>query len=111
MLDVIIDRDTPLYGQFTAAYERLMGFPTPPVVRGFGLSPVPRPERLDFWFGEPVDSRRFGTRFDDTAAARALWDEVKREILLGIQFLRDERDQGPDRGLLARLRPRIRSAR
>ena len=41
-------------------------------------------------------------RYDD-AAAHALRDEVKRAILLGIQFLRDERDRDPDRGLLRRL--------
>jgi 1-acyl-sn-glycerol-3-phosphate acyltransferase len=106
MLDVIIDQNTPVYGQFARLYERLMGFPTPPVVRGVGPTPVPRPERLYFWFGEPIDSARFGTRYDDTEAARALRDDVKQAILVGIQFLRDERDQDPNRSLLARLRRR-----
>ena len=99
-------RRTPIYGEFARIYEKLMGFPTPPIVRGVGLTPIPRPERLYFWFDEPIDSTRFGSRYDDTGAARALRDEVKQAILNGIQFLRDERDQDPNRGLIARLRGR-----
>ena len=103
MLDVVIDQNTPIDRQFASLYEKLMGFPTPPIVRGLGPTPVPRPERLYFWFGNPIDSTRFGSRFDDVAGARELRDEVKRTIILGIQFLRDERDQDPHRSLLARL--------
>jgi 1-acyl-sn-glycerol-3-phosphate acyltransferase len=106
MLDVIVDRATPVYGQFAALYEKLMGFAPPPVVRGVGLTPLPRPERLYFWFGEPIDTTRYRGSDDDTAAACELRDEVKLAILLGIQFLRDERDLDPNRGLLARLRRR-----
>lgn len=57
-------------------------------------------ERLYFWFGDPIDATRFGTRYDDTTAARALRDEVKQAILVGIQFLRDQRDQDPSREVL-----------
>ena len=106
MFDVIVDGTTPIYGQFSSLYEKLMGFPTPPIVRGVGPTPIPRAERLYFWFGEPIDTSSIGGRYDDTAAARVLRDEVKRAILLGIQHLRDERDQDPDRGLLTRLRRR-----
>jgi 1-acyl-sn-glycerol-3-phosphate acyltransferase len=77
MLDVVVDRQTPVYGQLSRLYEKVMGFPTPPIVRGFGPTAIPRPERLYFWFGEPIDSRLFGRRHDDTAAARALRDEVR----------------------------------
>ena len=104
MLDVIVDQATPIYGQFARLYEKLIGFPTPPIVRGVGLTPIPRPERLYFWFGDPIDTTRFGGRFDDTTAARAFRDEVKQAILAGIQFLRDERDQDPSRDVLRRLR-------
>ena len=104
MFDVVADQNTPLYGQVARLYEKVMGFPTPPVVRGVGPTPIPRPERLYFWFGEPIDAARFGGSFDDTDAAQALRDEVKRAILLGIQFLRDERDRDPHRSLVSRLR-------
>ena len=106
MLDVIVDKATPIYGGFARIYEKLMGFPTPPIVRGVGLTPIPRPGRLYFWFDELIESTRFGSRYDDTGAARVLRDEVKQAILNGIQFLRDERDQEPNRGLIARLRGR-----
>jgi 1-acyl-sn-glycerol-3-phosphate acyltransferase len=106
MLDVVVDQTTPIYRDFARIYEKLMGFPTPPVVRGVGLTPIPRPERLYFWFDEPIESAGFGSRYDDTDAACALRDEVKQAILNGIQFLRDQRDEDPNRGLIARLRRR-----
>ena len=102
MLDVIADVDTPVYGEFARLSKKVMGFPAPPVVRGIGLTGIPRPERLYFWFDEPIDTTRFVGQDDDTAA-RALRDEVKRAVLAGIQFLRDERDKDPDRDLTNRL--------
>jgi 1-acyl-sn-glycerol-3-phosphate acyltransferase len=102
MLDVIVDQKTPLYGQLALAYEKVMGFPTPPVVRGVGLTAIPRPERLYFWFGEPIDTTGFAGQDDDTAA-RAIRDEVKQSVMAGIQFLRDERDKDPYRDLTKRL--------
>lgn len=104
MFDVVIDQNTPLYGQLARRYEKVMGFPTPPIVRGVGPTPIPRLERLYFRFDEPIDATRFGGRFDDTEAARALRDEVKQAILLSIQVLRDERDQDPHHSLVSRLR-------
>jgi hypothetical protein len=99
-------QNTPIYGQLARGYEKAHGVPTPPVVLGVGPTPIPRPERLYFWFGDPIDTTRFGTRFDDTTAARALRGEVKQAILVGIQFLRDQRDQDPSCEVLTRLRRR-----
>jgi hypothetical protein len=82
--------------------KKVTGFPVPPVVRGVGLTPLPRPERLYFWFGEPIETTGFADRDDDTAA-RAVRDEVKQSLMAGIQFLRDERDKDPDRDLTKRL--------
>ena len=72
------------------------------MVRGVGLTGIPRPERLYFWFGEPVDTTGFAGQDADTAA-RTVRDEVKQAVLAGIQFLRDERDHDPDRDLAKRL--------
>ena len=102
MLDVIADVDTPVYGQLVRLSKKVTGFPVPPVVRGVGLTPLPRPERLYFWFGEPIDTTGFADHNDDTAA-RAVRDEVKASVMAGIQFLRDERDKDPDRDLTKRL--------
>jgi len=84
MLDVIIDQDTPVYGEFACLYEKFIGFPTLPVAVGVGGTPIPRPERLYFWFGEPIDATRFGSSADDHAAAQALHEEVKQAVVMGI---------------------------
>jgi 1-acyl-sn-glycerol-3-phosphate acyltransferase len=102
MLDVIADVDTALYGRLVRLSKKVTGFPVPPVVRGVGLTPIPRPERLYFWFGEPIDTTGFAGQDDDTGA-RAVRDEVKQSVLAGIQFLRDEREKDPYRHLTQRL--------
>lgn len=107
MLDVVVDKTTPVYGQFAELYEKLMGFPTPPIVRGVGLTPIPRPERLYFWFGEPIDTTRWDGHGEDDAAAGALRDEVRAAVEGGIEFLLDERERDPNRGLLERLKRRV----
>jgi 1-acyl-sn-glycerol-3-phosphate acyltransferase len=103
MLDVVADFNTPVYREFARLTKKVTGFPAPPVVRGVALTPIPRPERLYFWFGEPIDTARFDGRRDDDTAARTVRDEVKVAVLTGIQFLRDERDKDPDRDLVKRL--------
>jgi 1-acyl-sn-glycerol-3-phosphate acyltransferase len=102
MLDVIVDVDTPVYGRLARLSKKVTGFPAPPLVRGVGLTPIPRPERLYFWFGEPIDTTRFAGQ-DIDAAARAVRDEVRRSVRTGIQFLHDEREHDPDRALVKRL--------
>ena len=101
-LDVIADVNTPVYGRLARLSKKATGFPTPPVVRGVGLTPIPRPERLYFWFGEPIDTTRFTGQAED-AAAGTVRDETRQAVLAGIQFLRDERDKDPDRDLAKRL--------
>jgi hypothetical protein len=64
---------------------------------------MPRPERLYFWFGEPIDTTRFAGRHDDDAAARAVRDEVKAAVEEGIAFLQAERERDPHRGLVRRV--------
>jgi 1-acyl-sn-glycerol-3-phosphate acyltransferase len=103
MLDVLVDQRTPVYGQLARLYEKLVRVPAPPVVRGVGLTPMPRPERLYFWFGEPIDTTRFAGRHDDDAAARAVRDEVKAAVEEGIAFLQAERERDPHRGLVRRV--------
>jgi 1-acyl-sn-glycerol-3-phosphate acyltransferase len=102
MLDVIADVDTPVYGQLARLFKKVTGLPVPPMVRGVGLTPIPRPERLYFWFGEPIDTTGFAGRNVDTAD-RAVRDEVRQSVMAGIQFLHDERDKDPHRGLARRL--------
>jgi 1-acyl-sn-glycerol-3-phosphate acyltransferase len=106
MLDVVIDDTNPAYRPLARAFEKLTNWPAQPIVRGVGPMPLPRPERLYFWFGEPIDTTGFDGRSDDDDAARELGDEVKRAVAQGIAFLHDERDRDPHRSLARRLRAR-----
>jgi len=91
-----------VYARFAAAVEALTRAPLPPLVRGVGLSPLPRPERLYFWFGEPIDTTRFEGRHEDDDAARSLRDEVRAAVEGGIGYLLAEREHDPNRGLVRR---------
>jgi len=107
MLDVVLDNENPVYGQVAKLVEGAIGWPMLPAVRGVGLTPLPRPERLYFSFGEPIDTTRFGGRGEDKAAARSLRDEVRAGVEGGIEFLLEERERDPDRGLVKRLLGRV----
>jgi hypothetical protein len=74
-----------------------------PLVHGVGPTLLPHPERLYFWFGEPIDTTRFAGRQDDDEAARAVRNEVKRAVEGGIDFLLAERETDPRRPLRKRL--------
>src|SRR3954468_9584634 len=105
MVDVVLDNENPLYGQVAKLVEGVTGWPMLPAVRGVGLTPLPRPERLYFWFGEPIDTTRFGGQ--DEVGARTLRDEGRAEVEGGMEFLLEERERDPDRGLVKRLLGRV----
>jgi 1-acyl-sn-glycerol-3-phosphate acyltransferase len=107
MLDVVVDVNNPVMAAFKGALERLGRVPLEPaIVRGVGLSPLPRPQRLYFWFGDPIETTAYARRRDAEAAAQALRDEVKTAVEDGILFLHNERERDPHRGLVRRLRRR-----
>jgi len=49
----------------------------PPLSRGVGLSPVPRPEPFFFIFGEGIDTSSYRTKVDDDVAMLELRDTVQ----------------------------------
>lgn len=103
MFDVVADDKSPGLAQVSALMKRLVGIPLPPIARGIGATPLPRPQRLYFWFGEPIETDRFDGRSEDDDAARALRDEVKAAVEQGLDTLMAEREHDPKRGLLPRL--------
>jgi len=105
MYDVVADDTTLGFRQVSALMKRLVGMPLPPLARGLGPTLLPRPERLYFGFGEPIDTARFDGRADDDASARALRDEVRAAVKMGIDELQELREADPKRSLVARLRP------
>jgi 1-acyl-sn-glycerol-3-phosphate acyltransferase len=102
MLRVTLDHQTPVVAQISALMRRLAGVRLPPLVRGIGPTVVPRPERLYFWFGNPVDTARYHGAAEDDAAAREVRDLVKDRVERQIAGLLALREQDPGR----RLRPR-----
>lgn len=107
-LDVVLDSGHLQRTPVGRAFERL-GFRVevlPPLVKGLGPTPIPRPERLYFEFRPPIDPRAFGETPTDEAA-RALRDRVKGEVEAGIASLRERQSQDPHRRLLPRLARRL----
>ena len=102
MLDIVLDQDSPLVAPLVAAAGKV-GLPVPPLVRGVGATPLPKPQRLYFWFGEAIPTAQYKGRHEDEAVVRAVRDEVKAQVERGIEFLLAERERDPKRGLAKRL--------
>lgn len=103
MLDVVMDEHNPIYGRLIRLSKQTVGWPLPSLVRGIGPTMIPRPQRLYFWFGDPIETARFQGQGVD--GARALRDEVRHAIEGGIEFLLAERAADPKRRLRNRLLP------
>jgi len=109
-LDVVLDSSDLLRTPLGKAIQRL-GFRVdllPPIVKGIGPTPLPRPERLYFEMRDPVDPHAFATRAGDDDGVRALRDHVRAEVEAGIASLQAAREVDPDRKLLPRLTRRLR---
>lgn len=103
-IDILVDTDSPLLApsQFLAA--KLLGTPDgPPLVRGVGLTPIPRPERQYYWFGERIDTTEFAGHEADDSAARKVRERAAAAIEKGIELMLAEREADPNRSLVGRL--------
>ncbi len=84
----------------------------PPLVKGVGPTPLPRPERFYFTFRPPIATGPWADRADEETAARDLRDYVRASVGAGIDELLAVQAADPHRGLLARINAgRVRSAR
>jgi len=101
-LDIVLDTDNPLMAPARKLAMKLLNVEPPPIVRGIGLTPIPRPERLLFWFGEPISTLEYGGVADEHNA-RELRGRTAASIEGGLDFLFDEREKDPHRPLLRRL--------
>jgi len=79
----------------------------PPVVRGLGLTVIPRPEKLYFSIGKPMDMTRYRGQSDDPAVLRRVRARVSRAVNQLIAELRERRacDNAP--GTLRRMVNRL----
>jgi len=75
----------------------------PPLVRGLGLTPLPRPEKMYFVVGKPMDTQRYRGRQDDPATLRRVRDRVARQLRALIAEARERRANDRDAGTLRSL--------
>jgi 1-acyl-sn-glycerol-3-phosphate acyltransferase len=103
--DIVVDGDDLLRSPLGPVVERLSPRPDlmPPLVRGIGLSPLPRPERFYFHFGDPIETAHLEGRSDDAAAVFAVREQVREAVEAGIEFLLAEQGRDPERGFLSRM--------
>ncbi|MGI5322365.1 lysophospholipid acyltransferase family protein [Actinomadura nitritigenes] len=81
-----------------------------PVSRGIGPTPIPRPQRLYFGFGEPIDTSLWAGRADDDRAVTEVRDLTRKAVEEIIHGLRAEQRDDPSRtpaGRLARTTGRL----
>jgi 1-acyl-sn-glycerol-3-phosphate acyltransferase len=102
-MDILMDADNPLMAPARALFKAVLGTSdTPPIVRGIGLTAIPRPERLYFWFGEPIPTDAYGG-VGDEANALEVRSQAANAIEGGIKFLLEERENDPGRSVVNRL--------
>lgn len=103
-VDIVLDGDNPLLAPTRLFVEKVLGSKDAmPITRGIGLTPVPRPERQYYWFGEPIPTDAVRGQQDDDAVVRSVREQVKKAVEEGMEFLLAERDNDPNRSVLKRL--------
>jgi hypothetical protein len=106
--DIVMDADEiceSLMGPVIEATWSLADIPRgsmPPLIKGLAGTPVPKPVRLYFGVGEPVETGAYAGLEDDDSAAFALREEVASAIESEIAFLLNERKWDVDDGSLRR---------
>ncbi len=78
----------------------------PPILKGIGPTPLPRPERIYFRFFPPISPEPYAELPAD-ARAMALRQDVERIVQGGIDELLAYRERDPLRSFSARLLPRM----
>ena len=73
----------------------------PPLVRGLGLTAVPRPEKLYFSIGRPIDMARYRGQEDDPDVLRRARNRVGRSLEQLIVELRAHRARAKGQGAAA----------
>jgi len=114
-LDVLLDsRDymqSPIgtYLKETGVADRYLrgGEEFPPLVRGIGLTPIPRPEKMYFSVGKPIDMSRYDGQSDDPASLRRARARVARSLHRLIVEAREYRARDADIGAVRKLLNRL----
>ncbi len=109
MFTTVLDPDSPLLAPGRALGRLLLGERGArddvmvPVTRGIGPTPVPRPERLYFGFGKPIDTTPWRGAHDDDLAVTEVRDLARKAVEEIIDGLRAEQAADPCRTPLGRI--------
>jgi hypothetical protein len=79
----------------------------PPLVRGLGLTAVPRPEKLYFSIGRSIGTARYRGQEDDPEVLRRVRNRVGRSLEQLIAELRVHRARATGQGALRRMLNRL----
>jgi 1-acyl-sn-glycerol-3-phosphate acyltransferase len=79
----------------------------PPLVRGLGLTAVPRPEKMYFSIGRPIHTVRYHGQQDDPEVLRRVRNRVGRSLEQLIAELRAHRTRAKGQGALRRVLNRL----
>ncbi|KAF0847662.1 lysophospholipid acyltransferase family protein [Nocardia caishijiensis] len=104
--DIVFDGQHPVMSPLRWTCELLGINPelNPPLVKGIGPTPIPRPERFYYSAGAPIDPTPWLGADDIDSAAADLRDVVRKSLEEELRFLFSERERDTGRGLLGRLR-------
>jgi 1-acyl-sn-glycerol-3-phosphate acyltransferase len=103
-IDIVLDNESFLLAPVQFLAQKVLGTKDgPPLVRGVGLSPVPRPERQYYWFGEPIPTAEFKGREADDNVARKVRERTAAAVEHGIELMLAEREADPNRSVVGRL--------
>jgi 1-acyl-sn-glycerol-3-phosphate acyltransferase len=113
--DVLLDSgdymNTPLghYLRKSGLADRYLrgGEEFPPLVRGLGLTVIPRPEKLYFAVGRPIETVRYQAQSGDPAVLRRVRSRVARSLGQLIAELRERRARDTGQGILRRMLNRL----
>lgn len=89
VFDVAVEGETMAHsrlGEFLSGLIKrkdVSGTPMPPIPRGIGLSVIPRPEKFYFAFGEPIETKGYKGKSDDTVVLK----RVRKKTATAIEEL------------------------
>ena len=79
----------------------------PPLIRGLGLTALPRPEKMYFLVGRPIDTRPHRGKHEDPKTLRSVRDQVARRLNRQILEARKYRARDTRVGTVRRLLNRL----
>jgi 1-acyl-sn-glycerol-3-phosphate acyltransferase len=74
-----------------------------PLVKGVGLTPLPRPQRFYYKFGKPISTEEYKGMSDNKEAIQELKNMVRNDVEKGITDLLLIRDEDPNKTLFKRI--------